>query len=246
MFELNSRWTIDGSPRRNIARYINHACKPNAETDVVKGKIRITAIRTIRPGDEITYHYGRGYFDTFIKPKGCRCAACIEKRRAMRVQARRLRLARGRRRARAGSGKSHEDRPVRPCGARGPAAVDIVRRAPGLRDRRRRGWHLLPARGRAPLHAAQHGAGARRLSRRGRPRDQAHPARPPRLSPSALFAAAADRGNLHARSSQPRPAGSGGRPRRIAVRTQLSQDRPRSVARDFCGRLRLHQRRPRK
>src|SRR5262249_26068802 len=39
LFEINSRWTIDGSPRRNIARYINHSCRPNAETDIVKGEI---------------------------------------------------------------------------------------------------------------------------------------------------------------------------------------------------------------
>ena len=99
MFELNKRWTIDGSPRRNIARYINHACKPNAETDVVKGKILITATRTIYPGDEITYHYGRGYFETFIKPNGCGCRACIEKRREERAHARRLKLRREKRRA---------------------------------------------------------------------------------------------------------------------------------------------------
>jgi len=29
-----ARWTIDGSVRENVARYINHACKPNAESDV--------------------------------------------------------------------------------------------------------------------------------------------------------------------------------------------------------------------
>ena len=34
LFELNNRWTIDGSVRKNVARYINHACKPNAESDV--------------------------------------------------------------------------------------------------------------------------------------------------------------------------------------------------------------------
>ena len=106
MFEINSRWTIDGSGRRNIARYINHSCKPNAETDVIKGKIRITATRTIRPGDEITYHYGRGYFDTFIKPGGCGCAACMQKKREARAEARRLRLARAKRLARARKKKS--------------------------------------------------------------------------------------------------------------------------------------------
>ena len=36
LFEVNNRWTIDGSNRRNIARYINHSCKPNAEADVKK------------------------------------------------------------------------------------------------------------------------------------------------------------------------------------------------------------------
>ena len=30
-FELNKRWTIDGSPRWNLARYINHSCRPNAK-----------------------------------------------------------------------------------------------------------------------------------------------------------------------------------------------------------------------
>jgi SET domain-containing protein len=80
LFELNSRWTIDGSNRSNVARYINHSCRPNAETDVKKHKILITAIKTIQPGDEITYNYGRAYFNAFIKPKGCICIACKKKR----------------------------------------------------------------------------------------------------------------------------------------------------------------------
>src|SRR5262245_65609879 len=76
LFEINNRWTLDGSSRSNVARYINHSCKPNAEADVTKKKVLITSIRTIRPGDEITYNYGRNYFNAFIKDKGCRCAAC--------------------------------------------------------------------------------------------------------------------------------------------------------------------------
>lgn len=77
LFELNSRWTIDGSPRENIARYINHGCKPNAEANIVRGRVKIRAIKTIQPGDEITYNYGKDYFNTFIKPMGCRCIACL-------------------------------------------------------------------------------------------------------------------------------------------------------------------------
>jgi SET domain-containing protein len=70
MFEINSRWTIDGSSRRNRARYINHSCRPNAEVYFVKHVIKIRAIKNIKPGDEITYHYGRDYFDSFIKAVG--------------------------------------------------------------------------------------------------------------------------------------------------------------------------------
>ena len=72
LFELNSRQTVDGSPRRNIARYINHSCRPNAETDIKKGEILISAMKNIEPGDEITYDYGKDHFNGFIKPKGCR------------------------------------------------------------------------------------------------------------------------------------------------------------------------------
>ena len=76
LFELNSKWTIDGSTRRNTARYINHSCRPNGKIDIRDGKIIIRAKRPIKEGEEITYHYGRNYFNAFIKPYGCRCAHC--------------------------------------------------------------------------------------------------------------------------------------------------------------------------
>ena len=76
MFEINSRWTVDGSTRRNIGRYANHSCRPNAESVVVKGKLMLRAIKAIAAGEEITYDYGREYFELFIKPQGCRCAKC--------------------------------------------------------------------------------------------------------------------------------------------------------------------------
>jgi len=84
LFEINSRWTVDGATRRNIARYINHSCRPNAETDIIKGEILITAIKNIAPGDEITYDYGKDHFNAFIKPKGCRCVKCAEQKRHAR------------------------------------------------------------------------------------------------------------------------------------------------------------------
>jgi len=76
LFEVNDRWTIDGSARTNTARYINHSCKPNAEAVLARNKIRIRAITNIAPGDEITYHYGREYFAAFIRRIPCKCDAC--------------------------------------------------------------------------------------------------------------------------------------------------------------------------
>jgi hypothetical protein len=94
LFELNNRWTIDGSVRENVARYINHACKPNAESDVRprKRKVFIRAIKNIEPGEEINYDYGTDYFKAYLKPIGCKCAACEKKRKKKRAEARAERL----------------------------------------------------------------------------------------------------------------------------------------------------------
>jgi uncharacterized protein len=99
LFEINERWTIDGASRRNRARYINHSCRPNAEVYIVKHAIKIRAIKAIKPGDEITYNYGRNYFDAFIKKAGCRCRACASKRGKMRAIAAKRRSRRMRRKA---------------------------------------------------------------------------------------------------------------------------------------------------
>jgi uncharacterized protein len=90
LFELNGRWTIDGSVRKNVARYINHACRPNAESDVMprKRKVVIRAIKNIAPGEEINYDYGTDYFKAYLKPIGCKCAACEKKRKKQRAEAR--------------------------------------------------------------------------------------------------------------------------------------------------------------
>ena len=76
LFEINSKWTIDGKGRENKARYINHSCDPNCETDIVGRRVKISAIKNIKAGEELTYDYGEEYFDEFLKPMGCRCAYC--------------------------------------------------------------------------------------------------------------------------------------------------------------------------
>lgn len=77
---LNEDWVIDGKDRNNKARYINHCCKPNSYYELNEAETRIFAIakRAIKPGEEITVHYGKDYFNQHIKPIGCRCAVCNE------------------------------------------------------------------------------------------------------------------------------------------------------------------------
>ncbi|HEX4438877.1 MAG TPA: SET domain-containing protein-lysine N-methyltransferase, partial [Thermoanaerobaculia bacterium] len=48
---------IDASVGGNDARFINHSCDPNCESDVVDGAVVIRAIRNIQPGAELTYDY---------------------------------------------------------------------------------------------------------------------------------------------------------------------------------------------
>jgi uncharacterized protein len=76
LFEVNSRWTIDGSSRRNLARYVNHSCTPNAEAELVRGRMMYRALKTIPAGAEITSDYGEEYYELYLAKNGCRCAAC--------------------------------------------------------------------------------------------------------------------------------------------------------------------------
>lgn len=76
LFEVNSKKTLDGPPRLNKAGYINHSCRANAEPVIRGGRIFIMAKRAIREGEEITYEYGKEYWNDHIKPKGCKCRKC--------------------------------------------------------------------------------------------------------------------------------------------------------------------------
>lgn len=79
-FSVNTKWSIDGSPRQNIARYINHSCRPNAEAFVTdRRRVWIWSRRKIKAGEEITYDYGEEYFEGIIEPIGCRCEKCSSK-----------------------------------------------------------------------------------------------------------------------------------------------------------------------
>ncbi len=77
LFGLSAGLTIDGSARANMARYINHSCDPNSEALYCGRLIWIYAKRDLDAGMAVTLDYGEEYFDTFIKPRGCRCEGCV-------------------------------------------------------------------------------------------------------------------------------------------------------------------------
>ena len=75
LFTVSRNKTIDGTDRKNIARYINHSCKPNAEAVIHKGRIYIFSIKPIEEGDAISYDYGKEYFDEYLSKGRCKCPA---------------------------------------------------------------------------------------------------------------------------------------------------------------------------
>ena len=75
LFDLGDGKVLDGSPRWNKARYINHSCVPNCETEVHKKQIFVRAIRKIKAGEELAYDYGKEYFDEYIG-ENCTCPKC--------------------------------------------------------------------------------------------------------------------------------------------------------------------------
>jgi hypothetical protein len=75
-FTLNSRWVVDAGVGGNIARFINHSCKPNCYVEIKNGTIWIRAARTIRRGEELSYNYNTSG-DAEIP---CRCrSGCTHK-----------------------------------------------------------------------------------------------------------------------------------------------------------------------
>jgi len=56
-FTVNRRWVRDANVGGNLARFINHSCRPNCYSQVVGHTIWIRAARRIEPGEELTYDY---------------------------------------------------------------------------------------------------------------------------------------------------------------------------------------------
>ena len=57
LFRVGDDAYLDASRHGNESRFINHSCDPNCESDVMDGRVYISAIRDIAPGEELTYDY---------------------------------------------------------------------------------------------------------------------------------------------------------------------------------------------
>jgi SET domain-containing protein len=99
LFTVDARTVIDAGVNGNEARYINHGCDPNCESTTLRKRIFIEAIRTIQPGEELSYDY-QIQRDSDDEPNvdevyACRCGAkncrgsMLEARKKPRKPARR-------------------------------------------------------------------------------------------------------------------------------------------------------------
>ena len=79
IFELNSKYDIDGSVQYNKARYINHSCDPNCEVNISNNEIWISSIKKSKKGKELNYDYGYEFDEDDFRDHVCKCGSkdCI-------------------------------------------------------------------------------------------------------------------------------------------------------------------------
>ena len=87
LFTLNDKYVIDANIDGNSARWINHSCAPNCESEIVedpdgdprRDRVFIEARRAIKAGEELTYNYGivlaEPHTPALKKLWACRCGA---------------------------------------------------------------------------------------------------------------------------------------------------------------------------
>ena len=69
IFIINNRWSRDAAFGGNMARYINHACRPNCYIEIFGREIWVFASRRIAVGEELTYDYNTDG----VAEIACRC-----------------------------------------------------------------------------------------------------------------------------------------------------------------------------
>ena len=74
LFNLNSKYDLDGDFMYNTARLINHSCSPNCEVEGKGLKLWISSIKDIKKNEELTYDYGFS-FDENYEDFPCKCGS---------------------------------------------------------------------------------------------------------------------------------------------------------------------------
>ena len=74
LFNLNTRYDLDGDVSWNTARLINHSCLNNCDYEGKGLKLWVTTIRNIKKGEELTCDYGFSY-DPDYKQFPCKCGS---------------------------------------------------------------------------------------------------------------------------------------------------------------------------
>lgn len=77
IFELNKKYDLDGNVPYNTARFINHSCDPNCESENIDEEIWIIAIKNINKGEELTYNYGYDVDNFEEHPCLCGSSNCV-------------------------------------------------------------------------------------------------------------------------------------------------------------------------
>lgn len=77
IFQLDEEWDLDGNVPWNPARFLNHSCAPNCETQCEGDRIYIVALRDIAPGEELTFNYGYDLVEYEEHPCHCGAPACV-------------------------------------------------------------------------------------------------------------------------------------------------------------------------
>jgi uncharacterized protein len=79
LFHVSDDVYVDASNQGNDARFINHSCEPNCESEVEHDRVYICALQDIEPGEELTYDYALEPEDdppsTWMTLYACRCGA---------------------------------------------------------------------------------------------------------------------------------------------------------------------------
>jgi uncharacterized protein len=176
LFTVDKRTVIDAAVDGNDARFINHSCAPNCESETEKRRVFIDAIKTIEPGEELNYDYSIQRDDDdppdVDQIYSCRCGAAtcrgsmLEPRKAPRGRS----PARGgakpgsRKKVKAGArSKSKTGAGARPAGAAKRAGAGGRKARPGAAAKR--GRDKRSARGKPARKGKGHERRARRTGR---------------------------------------------------------------------------------